>query len=236
VFGLILTGIFAAMGEPALKLIQGADEAATLLHPIRLRILERLGDEPQSATGLSHDLEMPRQKLNYHLRALERAGLAELFEERKRGNCTERLFRATARSYLISPEALGRIATDPANVQDRFSSAYLVAVAARTIRDVAVLRERAARAKKTLPTLTLQTQIRFASAKDRDAFATELANEVARLTAKYNDAAAQGGRLYEFFLGGYPTITKSVRSEECSSESPDNVTKRSKKEQTDDPA
>jgi hypothetical protein len=115
---------------------------------------------------------------NYHLRELEKHGLIEQLEERKKGNCVERIVRATARHYLISPEALGNLASDPGQIQDRFSSTYLVAVAARAIRDLAVLRTRAEKAGKKLATFTLETNVRFASAADQHAFAEELANAV----------------------------------------------------------
>jgi DNA-binding transcriptional ArsR family regulator len=152
-------------------------------------------------------MKLPRQRVNYHLRELERHGLVELVEERRKGNCLERLVRATARYYLISPEALGRLGSDPAAMQDRFSAAYLVGVAARAIRELAVLRLRADRARKRLATLTVEAQVRFASAEDRHAFAEELATAVARLAAKYHNEKAEGGRSYRFFLGAYPAIT-----------------------------
>jgi DNA-binding transcriptional ArsR family regulator len=41
--------------------------------------------EPGSATTLAGKLDLPRQKLNYHLRALEKHGLVELVEERRKG-------------------------------------------------------------------------------------------------------------------------------------------------------
>ena len=117
------------MGSAAVKTIESADQASAMMSPIRLRLLRELS-EPDSASGLSRKLEMPRQQLNYHLKDLERHGLVELVEEKRRGNCTERLLRAVARSYVISPSALGSLGVDPNRVEDRFSSAYLVAVAA----------------------------------------------------------------------------------------------------------
>lgn len=179
--------------------------AAALLDPLRLRILEELA-EPASASGLARRLKLPRQKLNYHLRALEKHGLAELVEERRRGNCTERVLRASARSYLISPAALGALGADPERVQDRFSSSYLIAIAARIIRELAVMQEEAAKAQKRLATLTLQTEIRFASAQQRHRFAEELAQSMADLTAKYHDGEAEGGRSFRFVMGVYPKV------------------------------
>jgi DNA-binding transcriptional ArsR family regulator len=43
---------------------------------------------------------LARQKVNYHLKALERHGLVELVEERRKGNVNERMLRATAASYV----------------------------------------------------------------------------------------------------------------------------------------
>ncbi|GMU34176.1 MAG: helix-turn-helix transcriptional regulator [Planctomycetia bacterium] len=195
------------MAEAALQLVQGVEQAAALLHPIRLKLLGRLDGE-KSASSLAREMNLPRQKLNYHLRELEKAGYVQYTGERKRGNCVERLVKATARSYLISPEALGDLASDPSRIPDRISASYMVAVAARTIRDMAVLQRRAARAGKRLATLNLQADVRFASAADRNAFSEELANSVAQLVAKYHHDDAPDGRLFRFFLGAYPAITK----------------------------
>jgi DNA-binding transcriptional ArsR family regulator len=198
--------------QTAVNFVGDAASAAAMLNPLRLQILERLR-EPDSASGLSRLMNLPRQKLNYHLRELEKHGLIEQVEERKKGNCVERIVRATARYYFISPEALGTLGTDPSQIQDRFSSTYLVAVAARAIRDLAVLRTRADKAGKKLATFTLETNIRFASAADQHAFAEELANAVAKLTAKYHDEKTAGGRQYKFIIGSYPAITKKAKEE-----------------------
>ncbi|HEU5262873.1 MAG TPA: helix-turn-helix domain-containing protein [Gemmatimonadales bacterium] len=187
----------------AVHVIDDADRAATVLHPLRLRILAEL-DRPDSAAGLARRLGLPRQKLNYHLRQLERQGLVEAVGQQQKRGCTERLLRAVAQSYLISPATLGDLAVDPARVQDHVSSAYLVAVAAQVIREVAALRDRAQRANKGVPTLTLQADVRFASAKAQHAFAQELSRQVARLVAKYHDDRASGGRRFRFVAGAYP--------------------------------
>ena len=187
----------------ALHLIEDVDRAAAVLHPLRIRMLAELR-EPDSAAGLARRLGLPRQQLNYHLRQLEAEGLVEAVGERKKRNCTERLVRAVARSYLISPSTLGQLATDPARIGDQVSSAYLVAVAAQVIRDVAALRDRAERGNKRVPTLTLQADVRFASPKSQQAFAEELSREVARLVAKYHDNEAPNGRRFRFIAGAYP--------------------------------
>jgi DNA-binding transcriptional ArsR family regulator len=178
-------------------------DAAVLLRPLRARILEMLA-EPQSAAAVARRLSVARQKVGYHLKELEKEGLVELVEERKSGNCVERIVRATGRAYLVSAEALGALAHGALEATDRFSAAYLLAVSARAIRELAKLRRAADEAGKRLATLTLDAEIRFASAADRASFAEELAREMARLTAKYHDAAAPRGRTHRIVSFAYP--------------------------------
>jgi DNA-binding transcriptional ArsR family regulator len=71
--------------------------AMVALDPIRSRILAELG-EPASAATLATRLGIARQKVNYHLRALEMNGLAKVAEQRQWGGLTERLMVATATS------------------------------------------------------------------------------------------------------------------------------------------
>lgn len=186
----------------ALSVIRKSRQAALLLEPTRQKIVENLR-EPGSASSLARKLGLPRQRLNYHLRELEKHGFVALVEERRKGNCVERIVRATARSYLISPEALGRLAGPAEERPDHWSASYLMAAAARVIRDVAAL-EAEADAPKRPATFTLETDVRFASAAERNAFAEELATAVGRLTAKYHDEDAAGGRHFRVLLGGYP--------------------------------
>jgi DNA-binding transcriptional ArsR family regulator len=199
----------------AVQVIQSAAAAEKLLKPERLRLLELLG-EPDSATGLAKRLKLPRQTVNYHLRELEQEGFVELVEQRLKGNCVERVVRATARSYVISPQALGALGLEASQVRDRFSAAYLVSAAARTIRDVSILRQRAGKAGKKIATLTLETEIRFANAQARNEFTGELLNLVATLAMKFHDEKTEGGRKFRLLLGSYPTITKQESADEAS--------------------
>ncbi len=189
----------------AVEMIHEPARAGVLLDPIRMKVLESLR-QPDSAAGLARKMKLPRQKLNYHLRELERKGFLQLVEERRKGNCIERVLRATARSFVIDPAVLGKLGADPSQVQDKFSSAYLIAVAAKAIRDVSALRTRAEKAGKRLATFTLQSEVRFASAAERAAFVEELTAQFARLAAKYHSEQAAGGRRFEFVLGAYPAV------------------------------
>ena len=189
----------AVIGDPA--------AAEVTLDPVRARLLAELA-EPASATMVAGRVGLARQKVNYHLRALERHGLVELVEERRKGNCTERVLRATAASYVISPAAMEAVAPDTARARDQLSARWLVALAARLVRDVGVLLTRAAAARQPLATFAVDAEIRFGSATDRAEFLQELSGSLEQLALKYHDPAATGGRLHRLVLAVHPSITK----------------------------
>jgi DNA-binding transcriptional ArsR family regulator len=189
-----------------IEVVRDPAQAALLMQPGRLRVLEELS-EPDSASGVARRLELPRQQVNYHLRELEKSGLVKFVEERRKGNCLERRVRASARSYLISPDTLGQLGKDTARDRDRFSVGYLLQAASRIIRELAILLPRAEQAGKRLATLTLETEVRFGSPEERSAFTDELAATVLKIAAKYNTGKAEG-RLFRIMLGAYPAITK----------------------------
>ena len=192
--------------------IDDSAAAEASLDPIRARLLAELA-EPGSATTLGERVGLTRQKTNYHLRALERHGLVELVEERRKGNCTERILQATAASYVISPLALATVAPDPARDPDQRSARWLLALAGRLVGEVGELITGASAAGRPLATLGIDSEIRFASAKDRAAFAAELAGAVNGLVARYHDESAPGGRRHRFVVALHPTITdKESRS------------------------
>jgi DNA-binding transcriptional ArsR family regulator len=185
--------------------ISDASAAEITLDPTRARLLAELR-EPASAVGLAERVGLPRQKINYHLRLLEQHGLVELVEERRKGNCTERVLQAAAASYVISPGALDPVAPDPARGADRLSAQWLVALAGQLVRDVGQLLSGAERAGQRLATLALDGQIRFASAADRAAFTEELTTMLADLVGRYHDEGAPRGRDHRLVLALHPAI------------------------------
>ncbi len=181
--------------------------AEVSLDPIRTRLLAELA-RPGSASTVGERVGLTRQKANYHLRALERHGLIELVEERRKGNCTERVLQATAASYVISPSALAAVAPDPSRAPDQRSARWLLALAGRTVREVGELISGARSAGKPVATLGIDSEIRFGSAADRAAFAAELATSVNALVAKYHNPNATRGRDHRFVVALHPTITQ----------------------------
>jgi DNA-binding transcriptional ArsR family regulator len=187
------------------EVIEDPAAATVALDPVRSRLLAELA-EPASAAALAARLGIARQKINYHLRALEEHGLVRVAEQRQWGGLTERLLVATAASYVVSPVALGPAASDPGRNADRLSASYLVALAARIVREVSVLLRRSAETGKRLPTLSIDTEIRFRSAEDRAAFSHELTEAVARLAARYHDETAPGGRPHRLVVVAHPLL------------------------------
>jgi len=197
----------------ALEVIDDPAAAAVALDPVRSRLLSELA-KPASAATLANRLGLPRQKVNYHLRALESYDLVRVAEKRKWGGLTERRMVASAASYLVSPGAMGPVATDPDRNPDRLSASYLIALAARIVREVKALLTRSAEIERRLPTLSLDTVIRFRSAADRAAFTQELTHAITHLAAKYHDQQAPGGRPHRFVAVAYPIPQKTNPKEQ----------------------
>ena len=193
-----------------LDVIDEPARAALALDPIKRRLLAEL-KSPASAAALAGRVGLSRQKVNYHLRALEDHKLVVPAEERQWGGLTERLMIATATSYVVSPAVLGPIGADPAQSRDRLSASYLIALAARIVREVGDLWHGARRNDKRLATLAIDTVIRFASPTERAAFTADLANAIAALAARYHDEKAPQGRPHRLVVASYPApaATKS---------------------------
>ena len=183
--------------------IEDPAAAAAALEPTRARILAELA-EPSSAAAVASRVGLARQKVNYHLRALEAHGLVQLAEERKWGGLTERLLVATAASYVVSPGALGPVGVGAKREVDKLSANYLVALGARMVREVGALVRRAKLEDKRLATLSLDTQVRFRSPKERAAFTEERSGAITALVSKNHDDSAPGGRAHRVVVVAHP--------------------------------
>lgn len=190
-----------------LAVIDDPASAIAALDPIKARLLAELSS-PGSAATLAGRVGLARQKVNYHLHGLEDRKLVEPVEERKWGGLTERMVVATAASYVVSPAALGPVGADPSRNNDRMSASYLIALAARIVREVGALLHRARSTDKRLATLSIDTEIRFRSPGERAAFTDDLARAVASLVSRYHDEGAQRGRLHRLVVAAYPAPEK----------------------------
>ncbi|MEO1057419.1 MAG: helix-turn-helix domain-containing protein [Actinomycetota bacterium] len=195
-----------------LEVIDDSTSARAILDPARADVLSAL-QQPGSATTVAESLTTSRQRANYHVRMLERCGLLRLVEERQRRGARERVLVASARAYVLSPSLLGRQAVDPSRV-DRLSARYAIAVAARLVRELATLTRRADEEGQPLASLTIDTDIRFASAADRSQFTADLADTVQRLAATYHNTSAPTGRWHRLAVLAHPRPQQEEHSDD----------------------
>ena len=196
-------------GTPLLQTIGTARRAASLLLPLRLRLLA-LAREPVSSTELARQLGLPRQRVNYHVRKLERAGLLRAAERRRRRNLIEQRYVATAQSYLLSPDLLGPLAADWRSIQDTASADYLLALTEQVRTDVTRAAAEASAEDKRLATLSIKSQFRFETAAERAAFAEAVRAALVDVIARHSspnrleDGRPGRGRPYRLVLTCYP--------------------------------
>ncbi len=176
---------------------------------MRLRLL-RLAQEPASATEMARRLALPRQRVNYHVRELARAGFLRPAGRRRKRNWIEQRYVATARSYVLAPEILGPLAPDWRTIQDTASADYLLALAEQVRSDLSRVETEARSQGRRVSTLSLKSQFRFGSPEERTAFANALRQAVVEVIARHSspDRAASGrpgrGRPYRLVLACYP--------------------------------
>lgn len=195
-----------AKATAEMEVIDAPETAAAMLQPLRLEILSRLR-EPGSSTTVGKALGLPRQKVNYHIRSLEELGLVREVATRQRKGCTERLLQARSRSFLVGPAALGPVQVVTDARQDRFSSAYLLATAARTVREVSTLRKAADAAGKKLATLTIDADVHFESPADQARFLDDVSEAVTALAGKYGRSETSVGQTYRLTVSAHPAVS-----------------------------
>jgi DNA-binding transcriptional ArsR family regulator len=183
--------------------LQTVDDAATLhalAHPLRIRILETL-HEPDSAAAVARRLGEPRQKVNYHLKELARAGLVRQVGERRNGNFVETLYESVARTLLISP----RLAwSDPRRLdalRAQLSLERLVSLGEHVQRDAALLLDRAAFDGEEIASASVEADVHFASEDDRAAFLDAYVEALRELCDRFG---AKSGEPFRVVMAAFP--------------------------------
>lgn len=186
----------------AITYLEEPSEVRAALSPPRRELLAALR-EPASATQLAAALGLPRQRINYHLRVLEAAGLIELVEERRRRGCVERIMRAKPGALVVDPAVMSGDGDRAAftDIQDQYAAEHLVGVAAGAVRDVARMQAKADESGKRLLTFTIEAEVRFAAPGDVHTFTDELTEAVRRTVARFDTG---DGKPYRLVAAGYP--------------------------------
>ena len=150
---------------------------------------------------LGQVIGQPRQKVNYHLKQLERSGLVELAGERRVGNMVERLYRASAGTFVVSPRLGFTGERRAAALRDQVSLRNLVDLGERLQRDAMGLLDRAAFDGDQIPTAAVEAEVRFADAAARSAFMEKYLAALGPLLREYG---ASEGQPFRVAMAVYP--------------------------------
>src|SRR4029453_10700262 len=185
----------------SMTMVDDAATARLALSPLRRRLLARLRS-PASAALLGEEFAMPRQKIGYHLRMLEKAGLLAEAGSRRRRGFTERMLETRSDALIVDPMILAPADPDAVGKQDRFAAGHLVRTAAQIVRDVSRMREAADAEGSRLLTFTVEAEIAFAAPADIELFTAPLAESLAGIAADF--APRDEGRAYRVTIAGHP--------------------------------
>lgn len=202
VYHALMTHTTTTAAPPPVAYLDGLDGALLLRDPERRRLVEALGEHADSASGLAERMGETRQRLNYHLRALERAGVLELHEERRRGNCIERILRPAAAAFVLDPGLAGGVPA-PGASGDRASAGFLLTLFARAVGELGRLWKKAGGERKRLATAGIETRVLLARPANMEAFVSDLTDAIAQVVARHHDDRV-GARPFRVVAAAYP--------------------------------
>jgi DNA-binding transcriptional ArsR family regulator len=182
------------------ELLLDPERVRIALTPVRRQLLENLR-EPASASMLATRLGLPRQRLGYHLRVLEDAGLVMLVEARQRRGFVERVLVARADAFLVDPSLMGQRSETVSREQDRFAADHLLATAADLVADVGRMQAAAAGEGRRLLTFTIEAEVTLGRPADLQRYAARLAEALSEVSEEFS---APTGRRYRVVVGGHP--------------------------------
>jgi DNA-binding transcriptional ArsR family regulator len=191
----------APADQAAVAELATADELTALIHPVRRRLLAELA-EPASPSEVAKRLGIAAQIANYHIRALEAAGLVREVETRRVRNLLEHRFRAVARSFALST-ALPLTDAQRRRLQGDVALQQLVRAGDAIRLDALRLLETPAPGGHHA--LALELDVDLPDQADREAFVRAL-DEAIRTAAAPFRAAGPGGRSghYRTHVAIYP--------------------------------
>jgi DNA-binding transcriptional ArsR family regulator len=179
-------------------------QARALLQPMRVELL-RLLAEPHGIRELAQLLQDSPQKVHYHLKSLEAAGLVRRVATRKVRALTESIYQAVAEGYGPSPELLAMLGGG-SRARDTLSKGYMLALAENLVADAARLALSLESDGAQHPTLSIAAHVELADPARRSAFLHELQGALLAIAEKYGVAEenARSAGTYKLVLACYP--------------------------------
>lgn len=190
--------------------IESVDQAATLLTPFRIDLLKHMV-EPRTCPELAATFEMSVQKIYYHVKALEKAGLIDKVEENRVRGIVEGVYQAKARSYWLAPKLVGEIGGKGA-AKDQTSLRFLLTLAEEIHDDIGHLGHQS-EAGANVPSLGLSAHIYLPDGERRAAFLNDVQHIFQELARKYGTDESEVGKTFRLILACYPSLNQSSNEE-----------------------
>jgi hypothetical protein len=174
-----------------------------------------LAREPASSSELARRLGLPRQRVNYHVRALEAAGFLKPAGRQRKRNMIEQRYVATARAFTLSPAMLGSIGADWRDIADPASTDYLLALTEQVRGDLVRIRHEAGAESPAASTVSLKSQFRFETAAQRAEFARAIREAIVGVIARHTNpnrlenGRPGRGRPFRLVLACYPAPSEA---------------------------
>lgn len=185
-------------------MVESVDQAAVMMKPLRIAMLRELG-ETRTCQQLAATFDLTPQKVYYHVKTMEKAGLVTREGERLVNGIAEGFYRARARSYWFSPSLVRQLG-GRRSVQDQGSLGILAGHAEEMLEDVAHLAGRAATGEH-IPSLSLGVEVELPDGDRRSEFLEELRTTFEDLARRYgvqHSDVAHGKNTFRFTLACYP--------------------------------
>jgi DNA-binding transcriptional ArsR family regulator len=185
--------------------IEDVDQAAALLKPQRIEML-KLMDRPRTCVELGKVFGETPQKIYYHMKALQNAGLVEQVGERRVRGTVEGSYQARARSYWLASDLVGQVG-GAALARDQVSLRHLLSLTEEMRGDIGHLAQQVG---KEIPSLGLSLHVELADESRRAEFMAEVQHMAQMLARKYGATGTAGDDeqppkpLFRLVLACYP--------------------------------
>ena len=189
--------------------VRDLEQAMVLLKPLRLELLRRMG-EPRSCLQLGQLVGETPQKVYYHVKTLEGAGLVERVGERRVNGISEGLYQARAWSYWLAPELVGRVAGEQ-RARDAMSLGSLLSLAEQLQGDLADLAATPI-GDASVSSLGIDADVVLADPETRAAFLRDVEEAVTAIAEKYSRGSrSQRKDRFKLMVACYPRPARPDR-------------------------
>jgi DNA-binding transcriptional ArsR family regulator len=193
--------------------VETPDQATALLNPLRAEILAKL-KEPSSAAEVARMIKEPSQKVNYHVKNLEKVGLVKRVGTRNVRNLVEILYQSIAKTFVLS-ESLGWEPETVKKIKDQGSLKHLITTSERIKRDAFNLLELSDQ-KEVIPSATLDMTVKLENEVLRKEFVQEYVTLMKTLVNKYQTSQSHASEreTYSVVVAIYPQTMEGEGQDE----------------------